>query len=396
MQSPPPPTRVGNRCYRCHRAVSACWCATVTPLKPPVQVNFLQHPREARNPIGTLHMAHQALPGSRLFVGVDFSEDAQLRALVNDTSRRHALLYPGPDAQDAGTLRITDEPLTLWVIDGTWWQARKVFQANPLLHALPRYRLQPSQPGQYRIRKEPAAHCLSTVEAVAALLDALEGAPGRYASMLTPFHAMVEHQLSFAEAPTRTPRHRRQKRPRRRLMRTLEALGPDESHVVLVHGEGTGWPVSVEGAPPAELLQWTAFRPATGETFHAFIRSQHGVSPHALEHQGLTPEMLAQAVEPREFVARWRAWSREDDRWCVWGFHGTKLARGHGITLPTYADLRTACCAHLRSRVGLVEEAHPALQLTPAEPLAPARGGRRLAQMAAVYAELRRRERPPA
>ena len=101
-------------------------------------------------------------------------------ALAGEDGRPAYLLFPGPNAS---TSRVrSDEPITLVVVDGTWWQARKLTKRNAELAALPQLRFTPPAPSNYRIRKEPADHCVATVEALAQVLGVLEGDPERFAS----------------------------------------------------------------------------------------------------------------------------------------------------------------------------------------------------------------------
>src|SRR5262249_46117618 len=145
---------------------------------------ILQHPRESQNPIGTARMAHLAVLGSQLRVGIEFDADPVVTAMRGDATRRSVILYPSPNSRPAEELRSSEVPVRVFILDGTWWQAKKLWQRNPWLHALPAYRLSPSTPGQYRIRREPAAHCLATIEAVVQLLDAMDGVNGEHAPLL--------------------------------------------------------------------------------------------------------------------------------------------------------------------------------------------------------------------
>src|SRR4030095_9757945 len=84
------------------------------------------------------------------------------------------------------------------VVGAPWWQARKLLKRNAALAALPQIRFTPPAPSNYRIRREPADHCVATVEALAQVLGALEGDPDRFASLLRPFEAMIDAQLHYA------------------------------------------------------------------------------------------------------------------------------------------------------------------------------------------------------
>jgi hypothetical protein len=333
-------------------------------------------------------MVERGIENARRFVGVRFGDDPAVRALREAAGAHAAVLYPAPHARPAEALAGHVGPLTLWVLDGTWWQAHKLWQQNPWLHALPAYRLTPSAPSRYRIRAEPAAHCLSTVEALAELLDALEGETGRHGALLAPFDAMVEAQLTFGARGAGRHASRPRVRPPPRLPEPLASRPGD---ALLVHGEGSGWPARERSGPPCELFQWLALRPATGESFHAFVRPEHGLSPKALGHQALDPGMLASAVGRDELAERWSAFVRADDIWCSYGYFTLGLSARAGLAPPRAVDLREVVGRVEKVRLGKLEQVVERLSLRAPAPLHPGRGGRRLAMMTALLERLRAR-----
>jgi DTW domain-containing protein len=359
----------------------------VPALRPRARVVILQHPREAKNPMGTARMAHLALPGSELCIGIDFEHDARVQGLLAREAGRSVVLYPAPGARPVEELAGLG-PLTLWVIDGTWWQASKIWQANPSLRALPAYRIDPEQPSRYLIRNEPASHCLSSVEAVAAALDASEGAPGRYQSMVRPLDVLVGRQLEHARSEQREPR-RRSRAVRPPYMPAL-LLGRVERALV-VHGEGNAWPAQPTGRPPTELVQWVASRPATGERFGVVVRPAAGVSALTETWVGLGAAEMAAAVGPGELLARWSAFVRPDDVWCAWGHVPARLLAAAGTRAAETVDLRSWTHRWLRARPGRIEVAHDKVEAAGAARPAPSfvgRGGHRLALLEAIFARL--------
>src|SRR5688572_27092707 len=158
---------------------------------------MLQHPRESGVPIGTARLVELAFTNSERHVGVDFGDSARVSALLDAPGTTPILLYPGRDARDLER-EAPAGPVTLFVVDGTWWQASKILKRNPWLLRLPRYALNPRALSRYRIRREPAPHCVSTIEAVVDAIVALEGPESGARAALAPFEAMVEHQLRFA------------------------------------------------------------------------------------------------------------------------------------------------------------------------------------------------------
>jgi len=356
MQSPATEDRPRERrseCARCGRPVVTCFCAFVRPLETRrTRVVILQHRRESGVGIGTARMAHLCLPGSALFVGVDFDDDAEVRRALAPPAY---VLYPSDDAIDLSEAP-PGGPLTLVVVDGTWWQARSLVRRNALLSALPKVRFSPRAPSNYRIRREPAEHCVATIEALAHVLGELEGDPARFATMLAPFEHMVEQQLRYArEVRGVRERHalHRARCPRRPdLPTTLASRAPD---LVCVHGEANAWPVGREGSHGSEIVHWLAERPATGEPWEAFVE-------------------------------RWGRFVRGTDVLCGWGTFPMDLLARDGLVLPQERlDLRAATGRWLGRRGGL-DRCLERLGLTAAPPWARGRGGRRLATLVTLVA----------
>jgi DTW domain-containing protein YfiP len=107
------------------------------------------------------------------------------------------VLYPGETAVPVESLAEGEARRvgTLVLLDGTWEQARKMWRASPALHLLPRLRLSVEGPSEYVVRSQPAAGCLSTLEAAAHALAALEGRPELPELLLRPLRAMCNVQI---------------------------------------------------------------------------------------------------------------------------------------------------------------------------------------------------------
>lgn len=174
-------------CLRCRRPERVCYCAELPSIPTPdVRILLLQHPRERDVPIGTAHMASLCLPDAELWVGADWTASAALDRALADPARPAALLYPGEGARDIAR-DPPRGPVTLVVIDGTWATTKKVLRTNPVLARLPRWAFTPDTPSEYRIRREPTAACVSTIEALVHVLGAIEGDADRFRALLRPF-----------------------------------------------------------------------------------------------------------------------------------------------------------------------------------------------------------------
>ena len=192
-------------CPRCERPTRVCYCAHLTSIDTKTRIVLLQHPREEDMAIGTARMASLCLPNSELHVGVDFQTSPALRRALSDPSRPAALLYPSDGAVDV----LTDPPrgpITLVVVDGTWWQARKLVRVNPEIAKLPRYAFRAPTPSEYRIRSEPDEAYVSTIEALVHVLGVLEGDPEKLRALLVPFRAMIDTQIALREHGARRAR----------------------------------------------------------------------------------------------------------------------------------------------------------------------------------------------
>ena len=211
-------------CPSCHRPPSSCVCAVLPPngekiALPHVDVLILQHPTEFRRKhVSTVPLIPLVLDGVKINVGRAF-DYAFIKNILDDAEAKGQtplLLFPGPDAitlEDSRALEHlqsrserlrcvlkSDEnesetdgnfgatstrinpsrKFLLILIDGTWTQAGSmVRKSSPLLleRCLPIQFLSTEKTQQslyHSMRKQPDAHCLSTLEACARTLPLLE------------------------------------------------------------------------------------------------------------------------------------------------------------------------------------------------------------------------------
>lgn len=378
----PSPHAPRAECPRCRRPVVACYCAHVTSIPTRTRVLVLQHPRERDKAIGTARIAALCLPNAELVVGVDLGDDPRVRAALSDPTRQAVLLYPGaegsaPPVAPAG-------PVTLVVVDGTWHHARTLLRENPWLRALPRYALSPPRPSEYRIRREPRADYVSTIEALAYTLGALEGEPERLQAILAPFRAMVETQLGYARVGHGRTRLRR-RTPRAGRSRLPACLA--SPNLVCLAVEANAWPNDRKaGGPPFphELVHVLAHRLADGTGFEQIVAPRLPLGPSAIAHARLTPEQLAAGCELGALHAVWSTFLRPDDVLCTWGMYGVGLLKRDGLQLNgEHVDLRKVAGDHLKARPGSAEDLVARLGL-PWASAGLGRGGERLGMLTAV------------
>ncbi|AUX41680.1 hypothetical protein SOCE26_031020 [Sorangium cellulosum] len=376
-------------CWRCRRPRPVCYCALLPSLPTRTRVVLLQHPRERRVGIGTARMTHLSLPNSELHEGVVFEDDARIAALASDPTT--AVLFPGGDAHPAGGAP-APPVRTLIVVDGTWWQAKKMLAQNPRLASARRMGVIPRAPGNYRIRKEPRPECLATVEAVASALAALEDEPARFEQMLRAFVFMVDRQIEHQA---------RNDAPRRRRVTAASPLSPlrpyldGPARVVLVEGAANPGPPAGGGEARPELVHLVASR-ASGERFEAFVRPRRPLG-QGVCHQIEVPEprWMEDGEDVGAALSRFRAFVGEGSALGVWGSFVVELLEQEGFregfARVPLLDLRTLAARRLGRRPGGIDKGARALG-APGGDTPPARGsgraGRTVGWLEVVLARL--------
>ncbi len=154
------------------------------------------------------------LANSEIIPGVRFEDNARVRELIDDPRNFPVLLYPGKGAMDIRGDGFAaefphDRRLIVFMVDATWQCSKKIVRLSPCLQRLPRLSIRPLSPSRYTIKRQPAAWCLSTIEAAHELLLALESRGlDEYPDkdrLLAAFHGMQDFQTGqIAKAASRT------------------------------------------------------------------------------------------------------------------------------------------------------------------------------------------------
>lgn len=306
-------------------------------------IYILQHPREARHPIGTARIAQVGLELVQLHEAG--SHDTRGVSLEFPVPEGTAVLYPGEGALalEHALENPATRPKALIVLDATWSCAKALWRENPWLHQLPKVALTPAQPGNYRIRKEPAPHCLATIEAIVAALEVIEPQTKGLDGLLVAFQGMVDRHLQLRSATTRGGasgmRTRVRARPRQRqplLERALDKL-------VLVYCEGRN---ALPGEPTRKvtrrgrghdrpLLRVSAVRLGTWACVDLIAEPPTGPwTAEAIEqiavnlrHAQIPTHALTAALTRDEFRARWSSFLQPDDTLVAWNRRNFELYR---------------------------------------------------------------------
>jgi DTW domain-containing protein YfiP len=188
----PDDDQVELRCSCCRLPEVLCVCALLPRLATRTHLVLIIHRNEERKPTNSGLLATRCLVHSEVLVrGLHGQPEPRWH---DDATRQGLLLFPHPQALPIGHFAASPRPLTLIVPDGTWRQAAKVPRRVAGLGELPYVTLPPGVPTIYRLRAQPGAGRLSTMEAIACALGVLEGAAVREA-LERVLRLMVERTL---------------------------------------------------------------------------------------------------------------------------------------------------------------------------------------------------------
>jgi DTW domain-containing protein len=318
LEPPADAPPAGRRlCYRCFRPEGLCLCASIPRIANRTPVLIVQHPRERAHPFNTARLGELGL--ERLRVVVDYDSRLRKHPETLELPRGAGLLYPHPCARDIHTLTPEERPESLVVIDGTWHHARTLYRDIPRLHALPHFTLPAHHTSSFQIRRQPQAHCLSTVEAIVLALQALEPETVGLELLLAAFRRMVEDQLHVAG---RVGRRRNERRAR--VSRAIpRALVENFGSLVVAYGESVP---DLEAPGERRLISLAAERPATGERLYCLLKTPKATAAH-LGHMGLSPEAVAAGLSAREFAGAWARFMRPGDVLGAWNQSTLDLLR---------------------------------------------------------------------
>lgn len=184
-----------GRCDTCFQQTAHCVCDCIPTIETQTRFLVIRHWKERRKPSNTGRFVNYALPKATL---LDYGAPGEQWDPSSLSVSTPALLFPDPNAP------VCDfRPSTVIVIDGSWPQARKLVNKLPGLKALPRLAVHPPPMTPTRLRTPPIAGGMSTIEAVAAALDVMEGP-----SAGDPLRLLYDRIVRGAIAARGRPLHR--------------------------------------------------------------------------------------------------------------------------------------------------------------------------------------------
>ncbi|MBX9943186.1 MAG: DTW domain-containing protein [Reyranella sp.] len=190
-----------------------------------MRVLVLQHPQEQDHALGTAGLLVRTLAHARLAVGLSWrnlghalGEPAEVRDWgVLYLGSAHAAGQGPLVAVDRKGESLPDQEMALAglkglvVLDGNWAQAKALWWRNAWLTKLRRFVVVPDGPSLYgNLRKEARPDAVSTLEAVALALSAVETDTTVRERLLAPFRELIrEARAAGIQGGKRDRRRRR-------------------------------------------------------------------------------------------------------------------------------------------------------------------------------------------
>lgn len=196
-------------CPQCQKAMTLCVCEALSPVDNRIFVLILRHPQEQDRKLGTAKIATLQLKNSALKTGLSWANLKKASGHENPDPKKWGILYLGT-AKTSEPL--PDQPLTVLtrkggvaedqsvlndlegiiLLDGTWQQAKALWWRNAWMLKCRRLVLQPPAVSLYgNLRKEPRKESVSTIEAAAYTLAALENDDSLVEKILPPFKLLL-------------------------------------------------------------------------------------------------------------------------------------------------------------------------------------------------------------
>lgn len=184
-------------CSNCLRPLPVCYCDQLSLQRNEWPVYILQDSRESGHAIGTARIAALSLSNCHLLVlDPDNISATCMSALEELRASSPVLIYPGEQSKSLSVL--ADLPKkSLIFIDASWRRSRKIMHRLPWLSQLPRYSLAPIIPSRYRIRQQPDTQALSTLEAIAYTLAAIERDDNACQGLISTMDWVINQQIHY-------------------------------------------------------------------------------------------------------------------------------------------------------------------------------------------------------
>lgn len=208
--------QTNNTCFH-SRPLTVCYCSDIVNEPIPIHNHLivLQDPKEVKRCLRTTKILELSLPSTHfhLYRGKRFGKNkfSELHELLSRPDQVNLLVWPSADAQSVKKLpnwsQSQSNGYNIILLDGTWPQARAIYNGNKFLQEMQCIKLENTTPSKYVIRTQPSDTCLSTVEAAGLVLAHLEDSADIMEHFTRPLTTICDHQLNKGAVEHQSKEH---------------------------------------------------------------------------------------------------------------------------------------------------------------------------------------------
>ena len=176
----------------------------IKPIETNTKFVILMHPKEfKKTKNGTGHLTNNSIKNCELHVGIDFSNNQRINALLDNDEYEPFVLYPSKSS-----IKLNEEKIGLkknaliFIIDSTWPCSKKILRLSKNLSSLKKVSFTHDKSSIFTIKTQPNEHCLSTIESTLCVLEQLNKhniediKQSHLEDFLNPFKKMIDFQIS--------------------------------------------------------------------------------------------------------------------------------------------------------------------------------------------------------
>jgi len=180
-------------------------CKYIKPIETNTRFVILMHPKEfKKTKNGTGHFTNLSLDNCEIHVGVDFSQNDAINAIINDPKNASYVLYPSETSinLNESTIGSKDKNTVLFLIDSTWPCSRSILAHSPNIASLSKVSFTHTKVSSFTFKQQPQDYCLSTMESTLCVLELLNQhqlealEQKSLENFLLPFEKMVNYQVA--------------------------------------------------------------------------------------------------------------------------------------------------------------------------------------------------------
>ena len=156
-------------------------------------------------------MTNISLPNSQIHVGIDFSHNEKINAIINNPDNTCYVLYPSDTSIKLNDTNIKKENknLVIFIIDSTWPCSIKILRQSSNIQNLPYISFEHTKISLYKFKTQPKDLSLSTIESTLCVLELLNKhqieniKENDLSNFLEPFTQMIKFQMSLYSNPNK-------------------------------------------------------------------------------------------------------------------------------------------------------------------------------------------------